>query len=176
MPLPRKKDKVPFMRRGEAMWKMLGAFALLLLGVVMVRADGPEDMAAIRETAMNYMVSWYRGDAATMKASLHRKLAKRSLRGIFGEKGFRHTSASEMVRYTINGGGKNLWRQGSRIEVRVLDHYRDIATVKVVSPDYYEYLHLARIAGRWVIVNALYEPNTAAGEKDPEVREGHRSK
>lgn len=155
------------------MVKVLFAFAFLLLGVVMVRADGPEDVAAIRETAINYMVSWYQGDAATMKASLHRKLAKRSLRGIFGEPGLRHTSASEMVRYTVNGYGKNLWREGSRIEVSVLDHYKDIATVKVVSPDYYEYLHLARIEGRWVILNALYERNAAHAEKIPE-EEGKR--
>ena len=152
------------------MEKMLCVILLLLLFLLLgagVTAGEAEDAGAIRETAMRYMVSWYEGDAAAMKASLHRKLAKRSLRGIFGEPTLRHTSASEMVRYTINCYGKNLWREGARIHVYVLDHYKDIATVKVVSPDYYEYLHLAKIEGRWVIVNALYERNTDKAENDP---------
>ena len=41
-------------------------------------------------------------------------------------------------------------------EVIVLDVFRDIATVKVRSAPFVEYLHLARFDNRWLIVNALY--------------------
>ncbi len=45
-------------------------------------------------------------------------------------------------------------------DVTVLDVASDIATVKVVSAPFTEYLHLARFGDRWLIVNALYEPGT----------------
>ena len=43
-------------------------------------------------------------------------------------------------------------------DVTVLDVSRDIASVKVVSRPFIEYLHLGRFGDRWLIVNALYEP------------------
>ena len=46
-----------------------------------------------------------------------------------------------------------------RIEVIVLDYFEDIASVKVVTPHYYEYLHLATLGKQWIIVNTLYEKN-----------------
>ena len=145
--------------------KWILPLSLLVMCASIVRADGEDDLAAIRQTAMDYMAAWYRGDADTMKACLHKKLAKRSLRGFFGEPDLRHTSASDMVRYTINGYGLNLWPEGGRIEVTILDHFKQIASVRVTSPNYYEYLHLAKIEGRWVIVNALYEPNGSTADR-----------
>lgn len=44
-----------------------------------------------------------------------------------------------------------------------MDHFKDIASVKVVTPHYHEYLHLAKIGAAWVIVNTLYEKNAPAG-------------
>lgn len=147
------------------MVKLILPLSLVVMCASMAGAGGDEDLAAIRQTALNYMTAWYRGDADTMKACLHKKLAKRSLRGFFGEPDLRHTSAADMVRYTINGGGVNLWPEGGRIEVTILDHFKQIASVRVTSPNYYEYLHLAKIEGRWVIINALYEPSVPTGDK-----------
>ena len=107
------------------------------------------------------MEGWYQGDAKRMKTSLHKKLAKRSLQEGYGNnRALRLTSASDMVAYTQHGYGTGLWQKGMQIEVIVLDRFKDIATVKVVTPHYYEYLHLAKPGDRWVIVNALYEKNT----------------
>ncbi len=121
------------------------------------------DMAAIKATAYNYMDSWYQGDKKRMKTSLHKRLAKRSLRYLpSGKRDLRHTKRSDMVAYTGGGVGKALWRENLKIEVVVLDFYQNIASVKVVTPDYYEYLHLAKMAdkqNKWIIINAIYEPN-----------------
>lgn len=46
------------------------------------------------------------------------------------------------------------------IDVVILDLFKDIASVKVVTPHYYEYLHMAKTGEAWVIVNALYEKNS----------------
>ena len=134
---------------------------LSLMGITTVHADEPAEIAAIKKTALDYMQSWYRGDAQTMKACVHKKLAKRSLVGFFGEPGLRHTTASDMIRYTDIGYGTSLYRKGQKIDVRVLDYYKNIASVKVTSLHYYEYLHLAKIDGKWVLLNALYEKNSA---------------
>ena len=96
-----------------------------------------------------------------MKNSLHKKLAKRSLElGYGGKKQLRLTSASDMISYTKVGYGKRLWTKDMDIEVIVLDFYKNIASVKVVTKDYYEYLHLAKTDKKWVIVNAIYENNS----------------
>ena len=142
------------------MRKIIVSIALLLLCLPAVDAAGQDETTGITATALNYMEGWYQGDARRMKASLHKKLAKRSLQEGHGDKRtLRLTSASDMVTYTRHGYGTSLWRKGMQIEVIILDHFRDIATVKVVTPHYYEYLHLAKPGDEWVIVNTLYEKN-----------------
>ena len=95
-----------------------------------------------------------------MKESLHKKLAKRSLKGMMGEDELRHTTASDMISYTKSGYGERLQQKDLNIEVIVLDYFKNIANVKVTTPHYYEYLHIAKIEGKWVILNALYEKNS----------------
>jgi hypothetical protein len=135
-------------------------YAILFIGLAAsaLPAYGNEEITAITATALDYMEAWYQGDAKQMKACLHPKLAKRSIQKGAGDKGeLRRTSASDMIAYTKGGYGRGLWRKGFKIEVFILDHFEDVASVKVVAPHYYEYLHLAKLDGRWVIVNTLYE-------------------
>ncbi len=134
---------------------------VVLLSMSAVKVYCQDETAGITKTALDYMEGWYQGDAKRMKASLHKKLAKRSLQKGYGDKkDLRLTSASEMIAYTQHGVGTGLWRKGMDIEVVILDQFKDIASVKVVSPHYYEYLHLAKMADGWVIVNTLYGKNT----------------
>ena len=150
------------------MYRLLIAVILLSVFVPVVQADSGDEIADIKKTAIDYMESWYQGDTKRMKASLHKNLAKRSLRSFpSGKKDLRHTKRSEMVMYTGGGYGERLWSEDHNIEVIVLDHYRNIATVKVITPDYYEYLHLAKMHAKedkWVIINAIYETNLNLGD------------
>jgi len=117
-----------------------------------------EDLDAIRITCMNYMNGWYQGDTEMMKKSLHPLLAKRSLRGSSEiSKQLRQTSFEDMIRYTGSGYGKELWKSEHTIEFIPLDIRETIASVKMVTPHYLEYLHLARFGDQWLIVNTLYE-------------------
>ncbi len=68
------------------MTKTIIPIIVLLLSLSTVNATGKNEITAITETAMNYMEGWYQGDAKRMKASLHKKLAKRSLREGYGKK------------------------------------------------------------------------------------------
>ena len=118
-----------------------------------------DDHTLINETARNYMEAWYEGDAKKMKQCLHEKLAKRSLKTELakGHNTLGFTSSKDMISYTRGGYGKQLWVEGIKIEVIVLDRYRNIASVLVKTPDYYEYLHMVKLDKGWVIINALYE-------------------
>ncbi len=142
--------------------RLISSILLLSMCAPIVQAGNPDEISAIQKTAMDYMESWYEGDADRMKSSLHKKLAKRSLKGLYGEVTLRHSTASDMIMFTKQGYGKSLWRKDHKIEVIVLDHYKNIASVKVVAPHYYEYLHLGKIEEKWVILNALYENKSPA--------------
>lgn len=141
------------------MKKILLSLIVLIAYASMVQAGSNNETLAIKKTAMDYMKSWYQGDEKKMEESLHKELAKRSLRLTNGKLKLRHTKARDMKYWTGAGYGKTLWRETHKIDVTILDHYKGIASVKVVTPDYWEYLHLLKIDGKWLIVNALYENN-----------------
>lgn len=145
------------------MYRIVSITLVLFLFVTTVPAANPDELTAIKEAALNYMDSWYKGDSQRMKQSLHKKLAKRSLQeSVSGKKILRFTSASDMIWYTRSGYGENLWYDNLNIEIVILDYYQDIASLKVITPHYYEYLHLIKQDNKWVIINTLYERNSPA--------------
>lgn len=123
-----------------------------------------DDLAAIRQAALDYLQGWYEGDAERMRRSLHPELAKRAILrdAQTGEERFHHLSQRQMVDKTRQGGGTDTPRDKRVYDVTVLDVYGDIACAKAESYEYMDYLHLARLAGgQWVIVNALWTDNRA---------------
>jgi hypothetical protein len=117
-------------------------------------AAAPADVEAVAAVATDYFQSWFTGDAERMRACLHPSLAKRSPQEPGGTSLALHEDPADgLVAMTGRGAGRRHepWQQ-----VDVLDVHGDIATVKVRSQPFVEYLHLARLGGRWLIVNALY--------------------
>lgn len=140
------------------MYRVFLSIILVMTYAATVCGEGTDEIPLIKKTALNYMEAWYQGNATTMKACLHKKLSKRSfLLSSTGRKDLRHTTASDMISYTKGGYGKSLFRKDQKIEVIVLDYYKNIASVKVITPHYYEYLHLGKMDDKWLILNALYE-------------------
>ena len=112
------------------------------------------DIAAVARVATEYFQSWFAGDGERMRACLHPALAKRTLERPGSKSVTLHEDpAEQLVIDTASGEGKGF---DPSQEVIVLDVFRDIATVKVRSAPFVEYLHLARLDNRWLIVNALY--------------------
>ena len=90
------------------------------------------------------------------RGSLHADLAKRGLdyASDRSASGVHHLTAD----YTAENAGKGPRPQFARTcEISVLDLADNIASVKVVSEPFVDYLHLAKLGGRWSIVNVLYE-------------------
>ena len=120
----------------------------------------PEDLKAITETARDYVEGWFTADAERMRRALHPELVKRTIwHDISGNRWNVEPAltAETMVRYTQKGGGSALPDPEKSFEIVILDIFRHIATVKVSSHPYMDYLHLANMDGRWWIVNCLYE-------------------
>ena len=118
-----------------------------------------EDIRAVIEVARDYTEGWFTADTARMERALHPELVKRSIWHDLKNDTWkvRHTLTAEMmVGYTRQGGGSKLQDFEKAFEVEVLDVFRHIATVKVSSYPYMDYLHVAKMDGRWWIVNALY--------------------
>ena len=118
--------------------------------------------AAVMRVAADYIESWFAGDHERMRASLHPDLAKRSVEQGAGGDPFLDTIGTEdMVEATARGTGKK-YPPGH--DVVVFDIDGDVATVKVTSAPYVEYLQLARFGERWLIVNVLWRrrPNSAS--------------
>jgi len=72
--------------------------------------------------------------------------------------------ASMLVASVRAGFGKQTPKDKQLKDVTILDRFENAAAVKIVASDWIDYLHVAKVDGRWVIVNVLWErkPRPAA--------------
>lgn len=136
------------------------ALAFLIFAVIAPRASSqtPADSAAIRAAALDYIQGWYSADAARMERALHPELAKRIVRSdTAGNFRLDQQSAMTLVQGTRNGGGRDTPQADRRDEVRILDVFRNAASVRVDASYWIDYLQMAKWRGRWVIINVLWE-------------------
>lgn len=113
-----------------------------------------DDEAAIVASATDYIASWVDGDRERMARCLHPALAKRAVEDPSG--GRLDLDESPFADMVDAAGRRPRPEVGLDYEVAVLDVSDGIATVKVRSRPYVDYLHLARFGDRWLIVNVLY--------------------
>jgi len=123
-------------------------------------AQSSADTAGIRSAALDYIDGWYQADGARMERALHPELAKRNVTtDSTGRSHFIQMSAMTLVQSTRRGGGSRIPSAERRDEVRILDIFGGAASVRVTAATWIDYLHLARVNGRWVIINVLWENN-----------------
>lgn len=115
------------------------------------------DKAAITQTALDYLEGWYAADAERMERALHPELAKRIVRTNPQGSRLDQMGAMTLVQYTRRGGGKNTPKEKQQKDVVILDVFENAASVKAVASDWIDYLHVAKVNGKWVIVNVLWE-------------------
>jgi hypothetical protein len=122
-------------------------------------AQSPADTAGIRATALDYVEGWYQGNATRMEKALHPELVKRIVMSdtTTGKSVLQNMGASALVNGTRHGYGKSTPKERQRKEVTILDIFGNAASVKSAMADWIDYMHLAKVDGRWVIVNVLWE-------------------
>ncbi len=117
-----------------------------------------DDLAAIRQTALDYVESWYEGNAERMERALHPDLAKRIVQtNDKGQSRLDQMSAMGLVQGTRRGYGKDTPKEKRQKDVIILDVFENAASVKAVMSGWIDYMHMAKYNGRWVIVNVLWE-------------------
>jgi len=137
---------------------MLLALLTSTAPITIAACQSGADSAAIKQTALDYIQGWYGGDAARMERALHPELAKRIVRtDTSGNYRLDQQSAMTLVQRTRFGGGKQTPAADQHDDVRILDIYRNAASVRIDASYWVDYLQVAKWRGRWVIVNVLWE-------------------
>jgi hypothetical protein len=131
---------------------------LLFIGTPLA-AQSRADSAAIRSTALDYVEGWYEGNATRMGRALHPELVKRIVvtDTTTGKSVLQNMGASALVNGTRHGYGKSTARERQQKEVTILDIFGHAASVKATMADWIDYMQMAKVDGRWVIVNVLWE-------------------
>jgi hypothetical protein len=148
----------------------LSLHALMLLSTAVTgvaRAQSSADSAAIRATALDYAEGWYEGNADRMARALHPELVKRIVvrDTTTGKSMVQGMGASVLVNSTRHGYGKETPKERQQKEVAILDIFGNAASAKAVMADWVDYMQLAKVDGRWVIVNVLWERKPQAAKR-----------
>ena len=132
---------------------------LFVLLVPAAHAQTAADSSAIRATALDYVEGWYEGNPERMTRALHPELVKRIVVSDTTTKRsvLQNMGATALVNGTRHGWGKETPTDRRQKDVTILDIFGNAASVKAVMADWIDYLQIARVDGRWVIVNVLWE-------------------
>lgn len=137
-------------------------FLLLLLPLAapaVSHAQAAADSSAIRATALDYVEGWYEGDPERMSRALHPELVKRIVVSDTATRRsvLQNMGASALVNGARHGWGKETPGERRQKDVTILDVFGNAASVKAVMADWIDYIQMAKVDGRWVIVNVLWE-------------------
>jgi hypothetical protein len=136
-------------------------FSVLIFGALQIKAQttiSEADKTGIKEAALDYAEGWYEGNAERMERALHPDLAKRIARkDDKGNSRLENMGAMTLVQVTRRGFGKQTPKEEQQKDVTILDSMESSAVVKLVMRDWVDYMQMAKINNRWVIVNVLWE-------------------
>jgi hypothetical protein len=142
--------------------KKLVAAALLCLSLSTISlASQPSrtnDENAIRATVTDYIQGYYYGDAARMEKSLHPHYLKHTVSGSDNDVHMTERTGLQMVQ-DIRAQGKHEPPANQKQEITVLDVTDDIASAKLVTNKWVDYMMLAKSNGEWKIVSVLLREN-----------------
>ncbi len=135
------------------------AFCFLLLNITTnaQQSKSPvDDSAAVRTTVTNYIEAYYTGDARSMEQTLHPHYLKHM---IHGDIPVREKTGSEMVREVRTHGPADLPQSNKTEEVTVLDVAGSIASAKLVTPGWVDYMTLEKVNAEWKILAVVQRIN-----------------
>jgi hypothetical protein len=123
------------------------------------RSQSAADSAAIRSTALDYVEGWYEGNPQRMARALHPELVKRIVVNDTATKQsvLQNMGATALINGTRHGYGKSTPKERQEKAVTILDIFGNASSAKAVMADWIDYMQLAKVNGRWMIVNVLWE-------------------
>jgi hypothetical protein len=151
---------------------------LYVLGIALVAplaaqaqtpAPADQDKAAIRQAAYDYGEGFYEGAAERMERAVHPAVLKRGLVAAPGGGALMLApmNAETLVEMTRAGSGKQP-PDKRNISFELLDNREFVATARIFSAQFNDYLHLVKQDGRWRIAEVLWQPPSPAGTANGE--------
>ena len=138
--------------------KLSALIFLITFSIGTLNAQSPDEKA-VKECALNYLEGWYSADTARMAKALSKDLAKKGFltNPQTGELVISPASYDQMLQWV--GQKPNQLAQDPDIkrEVYIIEVGEKIAMVKTITPDFIDYLHMAKVDGQWKIYNAVWE-------------------
>ncbi len=142
-----------------------------LCGVASLSAQTPAaaseaDLAAIRATTLDYIEGYYTSDPDRVERSIFPDIAKRiPMRGPGGRVRIERMSGIELLNHAKSGDGKKIPAEQQLKEIKILDVFDNIASVRVDAASWVDHMQLAKMGDRWVVVNVLWQlkPRPTAG-------------
>lgn len=135
--------------------------SLLVLGLVTSPCQGEAqtaaDSAAIRATALDYVEGWYTGDSVRMARAVHPELVKRIIQRDSSGSKLSQMGAARLVTGAARGYGRETPPERQQKDVVIYDIFENVAAVRATMSDWIDYMQMAKVDGRWVIINVLWE-------------------
>jgi hypothetical protein len=111
-----------------------------------------DDASAVRSTVTNYIEAYYTGNAAQMEQTLHPHYLKHKIHGNIS---VREQTGADLVQAARSGDGTRLTQAERTEQVSVLDLAGNIASAKLVTPGWTDYMTLTKIDGKWKILSVV---------------------
>jgi hypothetical protein len=129
------------------------------------KAASDEDPAAIRQAILDYAEGYYGHAPERMERAVSPLLNKRGLNLRPGVAILQQNA--EMLIDACRGNAPRPGPADRKMTVEVLDVQSEVASGRVFSVQFNDYIHLVKRGGRWQLVNVLWhQPPAAAGAPD----------
>jgi hypothetical protein len=132
------------------------ALCLFLFFNISTRAQdnqpSSDDSSAVRATVTNYIEAYYTGDAHRMEQTLHPHYLKHMIHANIP---MRDKTGPQMVEEVRSHGVPDIPRAQRTEQVTVLDVAGTIASAKLVTPGWVDYVTLSKSDGEWKILSVV---------------------
>lgn len=106
----------------------------------------------MRSTVRNYIEAYYTGNATQMEQTMHPHYLKHKIHGNIP---VREQTGADLVQAARTGEGTHLREAERREQITVLDVAGNIASAKLVTPGWTDYMTLTKIDGGWKILSVV---------------------
>ena len=130
----------------------LSLFLLFNLSTTAQENKFPDDSSAVRATVTNYIEAYYTGDARRMEQTVDPHYLKHVIHGNIP---MREKTAPEMLEEVRTHGIPDIPQTQRTEQVIVLDVAGNIASAKLVTPGWMDYVTLAKSGGEWKILSIV---------------------
>ena len=111
-----------------------------------------DDVSAVRVTVTNYIEAYYTGDTRRMEQTLHPHYLKHM---IHADIPMREKTGQQMVQEVRSHGAADIPQAERTEQVTVLDVAGTIASAKLVTPGWVDYITLSKSGGEWKILSVV---------------------